>query len=301
MFKVISGTLLANRNTIEFTDETISNNSIFEVYADQPDVIPVSVTVGGTTVSITFDAKASVNTGIKILVNNIEGEFEVGSDLPDIGTLHNVYLGVNDEHKPQWRYIQTSEIYHNLHKLDTVIDDLAERTLPTSYLPDTVLYHSVTDITWKKLDASNIDYDSGSTIYSAMGDIDDLTTTASNIVGAINEVNNRPTGSIVISSTPVVIGKFDNKNLYCKYITGNIIGGDFTVQHNIENLDLIVDYDVYRYTTDSNKWLWKAYGRGTNRSYNITVNGVNSTEFDITVNGWTSGNLRIIVYYTINE
>lgn len=214
MFKVISGTLLANRNTIEFTDETISNNSIFEVYADQPDVIPVSVTVGGTTASITFDAKASVNTGIKVLVNNIEGEFapdtidaeNVTYTTESLPSVENVKDGL-DNIISGFEFLSNSmtegftDVYEKLADDDTVLDG--------------VLYHATTGNTWKKLDASNIDYDSGSTIYSAMGDIDDLETEANNIVDAINEVNAKPSGGIDYSLTEQDTG--------CKWIDGRHI------------------------------------------------------------------------------
>lgn len=297
MFKVITGTLQANHNTMQLTDDTITNDSIFEVYADTENVIPSSVSVGGHTVTVTFDSKPSSNVGIKVLINNIVGEYTPSA--PESSISYHDATGATGL---QVGYIQkiTGTPPHPV--ITPVYNGVGyEELVPLNTVNGGVLYHSTTGNIWKKLDASNLDYDNNSTIYSAMGDIDELETQSTNLVDAINEVNSRPSGGLVFSTTPVVVGKFGNKNLYCKYITGDIIGGDFKVPHNIENLDLIIDYDVYRYTTDSNKWLWKAYGRGTNRSYNIIVNGVNATDFDITVSGWTSGHLRIVIYYTINE
>lgn len=301
MFKVITGTLQANHNTMQITENIIENSYIYEVYVNSnSDVIPQSIDVSGHTLTVTFDSKPTNNVVCKILmfdeyISSNDIAYQEGQHTPTVKT---VLEGMTEEILDFDRQLTT--FGNKVNTLTNTVNDINER-IPTDTVLGGVLYHSTTGNTWKKLDSSNIDYDEGSTIYSAMGDIDDLSTTSKNLVSAINEVNSRPSGGIIISSTPVVIGKFDNKNLYCKYITGNIIGGDFTVPHNIENLDLIIDYDAYRYTTDSNKWLWKSYARGTNRSYSIIVNGVNATNFDISVTGWTSGSFRIVVYYTLNE
>lgn len=243
MFKVISGTLLANRNTIEFTDETISNNSIFEVYADQPDVIPVSVTVGGTTASITFDAKASVNTGIKILVNNIEGEFA-----PDTIDAENVTYTTDVVPTVENAKDGMDQLFEGFvgiaREMGEGFEDVYEKLADDDTVLGGVLYHATTGNTWKKLDASNIDYDSGSTIYSAMGDIDDLTTTATNIVSAINEVNSKPSGgAISYSTTEFDTGKtwIDGKKIYCKVLTGTSLSAG---NNNISVRDLQIDVPV---------------------------------------------------------
>lgn len=174
MFKVITGTLQANHISMQITDDTINDDSIFEVYTDTENIIPLSVSVGEHTVTITFDSKPTSNVGVKVLVNNIVGEFA-----PDTIDAENVtytnYL------------VQTNNVKDTL---DTVLYEFAD--LDTELHTDTVLggvlYHSTTGNIWKKLDASNLDYDTDSTIYSAMGDIDDLTTESKNLVGAINEV-----------------------------------------------------------------------------------------------------------------
>lgn len=298
IFKTIFKTLNKNANSFTITDEAISNNSIFEVYPSDESVILADVTVNGTTANITFDSAAEYNIPCAVFINNLVGEYSPEFDHIDA---NNVYYNslIHGERT-------IGNVFADLEfEFDSFVLPLSRQIneeVYTNTVPGGVFYHNANgNNIWKKLDASNIDYDSDSTIYSAMGNVDELETESNNLVDAINEVNSKPTSGMIFSSTPIVVGKFDNKDLYCKYITGNIIGGDFNVPHNIENLDLIIDYDVYRYTTDSNKWLWKAYGRGTNRSYSITVNGVNATNFDITVNGWNTGSLRIVVYYTINE
>lgn len=295
MFKVITGTLQANHNTMQITENIIENSYIYEVYVNSTsDVIPQSIDVSGHTLTVTFDSSPTNNVVCKILMFD---EYISSKDILYLDgiqgtTVKTVLDGITEE-------LQDFNI--GLTTITTKVNNIDSR-IPTDTVLGGVLYHATTGNIWKKLDASNLDYDNNSTIYSAIGDIDELETQSTNIVNAINEVNSRPSGGIVMSTTPVVVGKFDNKNLYCKYITGNIIGGDFTVPHHIENLDMIIDYDVYRYVNnDSDKLLWKAYGRGTNRSYNITVNGVDTTNFDITVNGWNTGNFRIVIYYTINE
>lgn len=295
MFKVITGTLQANHNTMQITENIIENSYIYEVYVNSTsDVIPQSIDVSGHTLTVTFDSSPTNNVVCKILMFD---EYISSKDILYLDGIQGTTVKtVLDEITEE---LQDFNI--GLTTITTKVNNIDSR-IPTDTVLGGVLYHATTGNIWKKLDASNLDYDNNSTIYSAIGDIDELETQSTNIVNAINEVNSRPSGGIVMSTTPVVVGKFDNKNLYCKYITGNIIGGDFTVPHHIENLDMIIDYDVYRYVNnDSDKLLWKAYGRGTNRSYNITVNGVDTTNFDITVNGWNTGNFRIVIYYTINE
>lgn len=295
MFKVITGTLQANHNIMQITENIIENSYIYEVYVNSTsDVIPQSIDVSGHTLTVIFDSSPTNNVVCKILMFD---EYISSKDILYLDgiqgtTVKTVLDGITEE-------LQDFNI--GLTTITTKVNNIDSR-IPTDTVLGGVLYHATTGNIWKKLDASNLDYDNNSTIYSAIGDIDELETQSTNLVNAINEVNSRPSGGIVMSTTPVVVGKFDNKNLYCKYITGNIISGDFTVPHHIENLDMIIDYDVYRYVNiDSERLLWKAYGRGTNRSYNITVNGVNETNFDITVNGWNTGNFRIVIYYTINE
>ena len=172
MFKVITGTLQANHISMQLTDDTINDDSIFEVYTDTENIIPSSVSVGVHTVTITFDSKPTSNVGVKVLVNNIVGEY-----YPEISASNVTY---NDTTVDE----TLDDISNDISNISTTINE----RVPNDTVLGGVLYHSTTGNTWKKLDASNLDYDTDSTIYSAMGDIDNLTTESKNLVGAINEV-----------------------------------------------------------------------------------------------------------------
>lgn len=157
MFKVITGTLQANHSTMQLTDETITNDSIFEVYADTENVIPTSVNVGSHTVTITFDSKPSNNVGIKVLINNIVGEFA-----PDTIDAENVtytnYL------------VQTNNVKDTL---DTVLYEFADldAELHTDTVLGGVLYHATTGNEWKKLTGDNVNYDADTTINEKLDEV----------------------------------------------------------------------------------------------------------------------------------
>lgn len=169
--KVIAATLLAEHNTVQITDNSISNDSIFEVYVDNPDIVCNNIVVGGHTANITFDTKPNENVNIKVMVNNIDGEI----DLSASGITYTTDKSVGDA---------LDELYDDINN----VVDLVDERVPDDTVLGGVLYHSTTGNNWKKLDATNLDYDDSSTIYSAMGDIDTLETTSKNLVGAINEV-----------------------------------------------------------------------------------------------------------------
>lgn len=201
MFKVITGTLQANHISMQLTDDTINDDSIFEVYTDTENVIPSSVSVGGHTVTITFDSKPTSNVGIKVLVNNIVGEF--APDLDHIDANNVYYENPFTGEQPIGSHFADLELNYDGYALPLLnnIDD----ELHTDTVLDGVLYHSSAGNIWKKLDASNIDYDADSTIYSAMGDIDALETDSKNLVGAINEVKESSGGGIgYIDSSKVI-------------------------------------------------------------------------------------------------
>lgn len=248
MFKVITGTLQANHNTMQLTDETITNDSIFEVYTDTENVIPSSVSVGGHTVTITFDSKPSNNIGIKVLINNIVGEFapdtidaeNVNYTTERLPSVENVKNGLDEiinsfDFLSGWVTDGFVDIYEKLADDDTVLGG--------------VLYHATTGNMWKKLDASNINYDDSSTIYSAMGDIDELETENKNLVDAINELNARPSGGVDYSLTEQNTGKkwIDGRTIYQR--TYNIYSGVKTNNVTLTSSDIPniaeIDYPIH--------------------------------------------------------
>lgn len=179
-FKVIEKTLQSGSNILEVTDATLNNDSIFEVYTDDANVIPVGVTVSGTTASITFDSIPTSATGVKIFINNLDGEYtppmgdrvEI-TDAEDYGSLV-CKISINGEvTELRTGTISSNQVrYYDSHGSD---------------MTQFEFNNSVTD-RLDNLDASDILYDENSTVYSAMGDVDSLTTTSKNLVGAINEV-----------------------------------------------------------------------------------------------------------------
>ena len=190
MYYVMSmARLNANSNVLELTHSEIDNNCSFEIYVDDSsDVIPQKLSVSGTTLSVIFDSKPSHNVECRVLIIKGTGlldgdKVEYDGSVSVNNQLYSVSVGLSD--------IDTN--------LRNLTDTVNER-VPSQTVLGGVLYHSTTGNTWKKLDAQNLDYDEQSTIYSAMGDIDELETTATNLVGAINEVKNTPVTTVRILS-----------------------------------------------------------------------------------------------------
>lgn len=221
IFKTLFKTLNQNTSSFTITDEAISNNSIFEVYPSDDSVILADVTVNGTTANIIFDSAAEYNIPCAVFINNLVGAYEPESGLPDPTNKNGYTLRVHDN-IANWELVTAGNILYkdsNVYRaLEELEDELHENTVP-----DGVLYHATSGNIWKKLDASNIDYDSDSTIYSAMGDVDDLETESNNLVDAINEVNAKSSGGITYSTEEVDTGKIwiDGKHIYTKVFVFN--------------------------------------------------------------------------------
>lgn len=63
----LTATLAAGSTSLVFTDASIGNNSLIDIYTDPYGVAPVSVTQSGTTITLTFDAQESA-TVVKVIV-----------------------------------------------------------------------------------------------------------------------------------------------------------------------------------------------------------------------------------------
>lgn len=198
MFTVLTGNVAKNSNIFEITDNVIDDNSIIEVYPSDESIIPVEVSVTGNTLVVTFDSKAANIIPIKIFVNNLVGEYLP----PSSGDAYDI----------DWKEMPETGMQSVGDGLDKLVDYFngLEEEVYTKVPDDTVLggvlYNSTTGNTWKKLTASNIDYDENSTIYSAMGDIDELETESTNLVDAINEVNAKPSGGVNYSTDEHIVG-----------------------------------------------------------------------------------------------
>lgn len=74
MLKTITAALAADTTLLTITDAAINDSSIIEVYTDDDDLFPKSISQTGNTLSIIFDEQITVHA-VKILVNNLNGEF----------------------------------------------------------------------------------------------------------------------------------------------------------------------------------------------------------------------------------
>ena len=85
---------------------------------------------------------------------------------------------------------------------------------------------------------------SGNSVKQMIGDLSNLNTTSkSNIVNAINEVNQNQINSNTYSTTETVIGKWiNNKPIYRKAITGTTVNtGNDTNVTTISNMDILLN------------------------------------------------------------
>lgn len=68
--KKLSATLSAGSTTLTFTDSTIGNNSLIDIYTDPYGIVPLTATQSGTTVTLTFEAQSAAVT-VDIIVKNM--------------------------------------------------------------------------------------------------------------------------------------------------------------------------------------------------------------------------------------
>lgn len=237
IFKTLFKTLNKNTSSFTITDESISDNSIFEVYPSDESVILADVTVNGTTANITFDSAAEYNIPCAVFINNLVGAYEPITHLnaSDVNYMLNISVKDALDNNLEGLVNQGSRI------------SVLENKLPSGAVPGDVLYHGNTGNIWKKLDASNLDYDNDSTIYSAMGNVDELETESNNLVDAINEVNAKPSGgAIAYSTTEFDTGKtwIDGKKIYCKVLTGTSLSAGNN-NFNVRELQIDVPTNIF--------------------------------------------------------
>lgn len=134
------------------TDNSITDDSVIEIYFDNADCFIDTTSQSGHTVYFTVGGNAT-GTNVCVVVNNLTNF--VPYDDTDIREI-------------------VAEVEQDIVNLETTVSEL-----------DTTVDGLETTI--DGLNASNISYDEHSTLYSAMGDIDELETTSKNLVGAINE------------------------------------------------------------------------------------------------------------------
>lgn len=199
------------------TDNSITDDSVIEIYFDNTDCYIDSTSQSGHTVYFTVGGNAT-GTNVCVVVNNLTNFTpyddtnivnRVGSLESEVETLDNVVTTLETD-------VETLET--DVETLETRVDGL---------------------------NASNINYDAHSTLYSAMGDIDELETTSKNLVGAINEVKESGGGGEVYDTTEHLIGTWFDKNLYRKLCvinqTSYIVGGGSTIGITEETYPIGID------------------------------------------------------------
>lgn len=152
ILKTKTGMIPANETEIVFTDVNIEDSSIIEVYYDDNNVYTLETWQSGDDVHI-ITSPHSNQVGVKLLINNVDS-----------------FTPYDDTNIKQRVSTLESNVVTIDNKVTTLETDV--ETLETKV---------------EELNASNISYDEHSTLYSAMGDIDELETTSKNLVGAINE------------------------------------------------------------------------------------------------------------------
>lgn len=253
MYYVMSmATLNANSNVLELTHSEIDNSCSFEIYVDDSsDVIPQKLSVSGTTLSVIFDSKPSRNVECRVLIIKGTGYIDASK------VAYERYLW-----EPWITNVKEAIDYFSeqgeITKIDlnTLSNEFNSR-VPSDTVLGGVLYHSTTGNIWKKLDAQNLDYDEQSTIYSAMGDIDDLETESKNLVGAINEVKNIE----VYKEIETVVGSYLGKTLYRRVLTGDITLNATNTNIGLGDLN-IVKFDGYIYLYSKNR-VYNGYSSAT--------------------------------------
>ena len=64
---VLTGTLVAGETSVEFSDLSITDDAIIEVYTTVYGVAPINMTQTGSTLTVYFSAMQS-NVGVKVLI-----------------------------------------------------------------------------------------------------------------------------------------------------------------------------------------------------------------------------------------
>lgn len=88
--KVITRVLSSGQTTIEVTDETLSSESVVDIYTDHYGLVPTSVTQSGNTLTITFapqseDIKVKVTIGLHAYMGSVADTLEEVLDSPTAG------------------------------------------------------------------------------------------------------------------------------------------------------------------------------------------------------------------------
>lgn len=162
--KTLTGIITHGTNSITFTDDFITNESIIDVYFSSDDIVPTDQEQIGNRLIVSIEPQTyDVSIAVHITNDDTINYADELESLSDTVVAHATAI---------------SDLVIDIDTLENKVDGL---------------------------NASNINYDEQSTLYSAMGDIDELETTSKNIVGAINEVKESGGGGGVFIDTSNII------------------------------------------------------------------------------------------------
>lgn len=166
IFKTIFKTLNKNASSFTITDESISNNSIFEVYPSDDSVILADVTVNGTTANITFDSAAEYNIPCAVFINNLVGAYEpiTHVDASDVNYT-NIHLPEVDNVNDTLDYAM-----QRIYDIGNNVGDINSE-LHGSAVVGGVLYHVRGGNEWKRLTGIDVDYDENTTINEKLDEV----------------------------------------------------------------------------------------------------------------------------------
>lgn len=239
--KILEKTLQSGQTTITFTDSELPN-SLIRVYSDDPDLMPVTMSMSGTTLTITYESQGS-NKGIAVEM--------VKSGLEIIDNL----TSTDDEAALSA-------------KQGKVLKDLVDGIIPIRNLTalDDVLITNLTDGDILKYDAENEVFKNyllpDVPVY--LGDLGDvvLDTVTQGQVLTYNGaywINEDPTGggSSVYSTNEQEVGTWiDGRPVYEKTwsIDNTNTSSWVSIDHNISNFDTVISVvGSYKQSTGNNQ------------------------------------------------
>lgn len=288
MLKTITAALAADTTLLTITDAAINDSSIIEVYTDDDDLFPKSISQTGNTLSIIFDEQITVHA-VKILVNNLSGEF-----IPFSGDYSDL------SNKPS---IPDIDVIPLLEEGEHIADiDLNGETY-SLYAPAGSAEVSAEDVSYdnsvSELIAENI-----------QNAIDELNTQKQPLLTAGDGIDITDN---VISATgggagynlpdeddvSIVIGKYGNKDLYCKRLSTTGPHASYTVIGSVPDNSFIVDLKGVFYGQYGGQRIvgpfFANYGGGWENNLQIIGNSLQVT------NGTQITSLYVFVFYVIEE
>lgn len=198
--KILEKTLQSGQTSITFTDSELPN-SLIRVYSNDPDLMPVTMSISGTTLTITYEAQGSnkgiavemVKSGLEIIDNLTSTDYEAALSAKQGKVLKDLV----DNITPIRSLTELDDVLvTNLSDGDILKYDAEDEVFKNYLLPDIPVY---------------------------LGDLGDivLDTVAAGQVLTFNGAywtNSNASGGEIYTTTEEVIGSFLGETLYRKVI-----------------------------------------------------------------------------------